>query len=163
MSLNRKLDAVRYLTKLTTVFFILAHALLCSAALADLSEHTESTAVYERDGQRIAFEFQCDGGCTTGLFANDWDIWVAPQKEGGTVILTAMEPRAEGNGKGFVNGAMADVLSMSPTQGWHGWSDYDSRLTINPPHAIHTSQEQRPVVILRSVSAKGAEKKCTKE
>lgn len=123
---------------------------------------------YTRDGQTIGFEFTCDGGaCACGRFANDWDYWVAPRRDGGKVLITRMTPDAVNPGTASLrHGAQIDP-EVRPGQGFtslqpdgvNRMEHLDLSLTVSAPITIDTGALGRPTTILKAIDL---EARCTK-
>ena len=140
----------------------------CACGSKDPNNSCRGSQVsYTRDSQTIGFEFNCDGGaCACGRFANDWDYWVAPLREGGTVQITRMTPDAINPGTASLrHGAQQDpegrtgqgFTSLRP-DGVNRMEDLDLSQSVNAPLAIDTGSLGRPTTILKAIDL---EDRCT--
>ena len=132
----------------------------CNCGSIDPANPCTGTSVsYTREGETIAFEFNCDGGdCQCGQFANKWDFWVAPNAPGADVTITAMTPTASGSGSTYQDGAQFGPTNMASLNGFdgrsliHRFGTYDASMSLTPPVIVNPSTLGRPEVIMKAIS-----------
>jgi hypothetical protein len=119
---------------------------------------TGNSVSYTRQGETISIEFECNGGaCLCGKFANEWDFWVAPTAPGGIVTVTAMSPKAVGEGTTYRNGAQFGPTNMASLNGFDGrensaFKGYDAMRSLKVPFNVNPSALGRPETIMKSIS-----------